>query len=680
MPLFPNYGPTYYDQESQYIRSYMEDFYYQASTINQAQWTEADTDARFAAGDQTAWNDYYGNLPMNQRKTFNFNHIRPLINNVSGHQCQNKKSMIVTPQENGDQVTADQYTKVMMWATKQDNILQTISDAFKDSLINGMSLLKIWVDYTSDPVSGDIRVDREAINSILIDPFFRKRDLSDCRAIWNRSFVTKREALVLIPGQEEAINSLYPMDQRDGKFNFMPENFNYSMKNLLTYDEFYYRDWREQTVLIDTNTGESTDWNGKDEDLREFLSFAPEMIVQKTTVPTVKLAIVVQGRVLYNGAQPSGLDSYPYIPILCYYEPDLPYYPWRLQGMVRGLRDAQYLYNRRKVIELDIAESKLGSGYFAKEDAVVNPKDLYKTGQGQVIWVKKNAQMSDVIPIPSTGVDPSLLQLSQNMGAEFEMLSGVSKEQLGMGADNVAGIVEMVRLKASAVGLQGIFDGLDTAQGYLGEKMLRVIQNNFTPGKVRRIIGEEPQPQFYNKAFGKYDAVVEDGLNTSTQKQLQFGQMVQLKQVGVPISDQDILEAATLQGKQKIIDNMVQQQQAQQQAEQQQMQAQQQIAQQDQEAKMALAMSSARAQDAQANERNSRIEENKALAIERLAEAEKDKDMAMLNIIKAVKEISHMEIDEILKALNAVNMIKEQTMPPQMSDLQQVDRGTTLSQ
>ena len=33
---------------------------------------------------------------------------------------------------------------------------------------------------------------------------------------------------------------------RDGKFQFMPESYNYGYKNLLTYDEFYYRDYRTQ--------------------------------------------------------------------------------------------------------------------------------------------------------------------------------------------------------------------------------------------------------------------------------------------------------------------------------------------------------------------------------------------------------------------------------------------------
>ena len=139
--------------------------------------------------------------------------------------------------------------------------METISESFQGSLITGMNLLQVWLDFRSDPVSGNIRVDNCSYNSFLIDPYFRKADLSDCNALWKRSFINKREALSLLPDKEDIIMSLYGQDNRDGKFQFMPENYAFSgLKNLLTYDEFYYRDYRTQRMLIDSQTGETTEW------------------------------------------------------------------------------------------------------------------------------------------------------------------------------------------------------------------------------------------------------------------------------------------------------------------------------------------------------------------------------------------------------------------------------------
>ena len=137
----------------------MEAFYAESITINQSFWSEADTDTRFFSGDQTLWSDLYGNLPANRRRQFNFNRIRRVINMISGHQRRNRKSTVVVPEENSNNLTADQFSKVMMWCNNKANVLETISDAFQGSLVTGMNFLHVWVDYRSDPVSGNIQVD-----------------------------------------------------------------------------------------------------------------------------------------------------------------------------------------------------------------------------------------------------------------------------------------------------------------------------------------------------------------------------------------------------------------------------------------------------------------------------------------------------------------------------------------
>src|ERR1700678_3147587 len=105
----------------------MQSSYAESITINQAFWGEADTDLRFYSGDQTLWNDLYGNLPANRRRQFGFNRIRRNINVITGHQRKNRKSITTTPRENADNLTSDQLSKVLMWTCERDNILHTIS-------------------------------------------------------------------------------------------------------------------------------------------------------------------------------------------------------------------------------------------------------------------------------------------------------------------------------------------------------------------------------------------------------------------------------------------------------------------------------------------------------------------------------------------------------------------------
>ena len=657
--LFPQLGPQYYDERHKGILSRMEAAYAESITINQSQWAEADTDLRFYTGDQTMWNDLYGNLPANRRRNFNFNRIRRVVDMVSGHQRRNRKSTICTPVENGDAQTADQFTKILMWINNQEGVLDTISEAFQGSLITGMNFLQLWMDYREDPISGNIKVDNCSYNSFLVDPYMRKQDMSDCNYIWKRSYLTKRECIALLPEYTEEVMSLWGHDNRDGKFQYMPESYNYGLKNLLTYDEYYYRDYRTQKMLVDTQTGESMEWRSSNEEgLKQFLQAYPSVTVIDQEIPTVRLAIVVQAKVMYDGPQPMGIDSYPFVPVLTYYHPESPYWPFRVQGMVRGLRDSQYLYNRRRVVELDILESQINSGYIYKENALVNPRDVFLSGQGKGLALKSDANMGDVVPIQAPQIPPSMIQLSELLAKEIQEVAGVSDELLGFdNKDTLSGYHAMLKQSASTTTLQCVFDLLDKSQKLLGKKMIELIQANFTPGKVKKILeGEEPQPQFYSKAFGKYHCVVEEGLNTSTQRQMQMAQMLMLREAGVPISNEDLIESSTMQNKKQIVESMQQQQQQQAQMQQQQMQA----ALQEQAARTELAQARAEADRGLGVERTSRVQENQALAVERRAAAVKDQEIGLLNLVKALKEIDTVDLEHVEKLMALERGLREQ--------------------
>lgn len=667
MPLFSDMPDELYANDRDILLR-MEKSYQDSITMNLSFWGEADLDTRYEAGDATLWNEVYNNMPANRRRNFNFNRIRRVISMMDGYQRRNRKSTIVVPIENASEHTADQFTKTMLWIDKQQGISETISSAFHGALVTGMNLLQLWVDYRSDPINGEIKLDNCSYNSFLIDPYFRKSDLSDCSFIWKRTYLTKSEAKSLMPDKAEEIESLYGVTNKDGKFKFMPETYNFGAQNLLSYDEYYYRDYRTQRQLVDVQTGETMEWKSEDDSiLKRILEMHPQLSLIESEIPTVKMAIVIQDRVMYHGPNVSGLDSYPFIPVLGYYTPQLPYFPWRIQGVVRGLRDAQYLYNRRKIIELDILESQVNSGWIAKENVVINSEDLYKTGQGQVIFTKFDANIGDVVQIQAPQVPPSMIELSKQLATEIQEISGVSEELLGSATDDSAGILSMLRQGAGLTTLQGLFDGLDYAQKLLGKQIIKLIQNNFTPGKMKRILGEDPSQEFYTKTFGNYDSAVEEGYNTTTQRQMQFAQIMQLKEMGVPIPDENVIDAATIQDKKKIRDAIVQNQQ--QQMQQQQQQFQMQMA--DMEAKTKLVNAQAAADTGLGLERMSRIQENSALAEERRAKAVHDLDAGALDKARALKELQAMDLDQLEKTIQLLAALKSQTKQDNLEMAQQ---------
>lgn len=656
MTLFPSLNESNYVDNDSNILKLMDYTYAKYITINQSFWNEADLDFRFRSGDQTLWNDIYGNIPAFRKKQFNFNRIRRVTNMITGYQRQHRKSTICTPIESSDETTADQFTKLLFHANSKGNVLETVSEAFDGAITGGLNLLSVWMDFRNDPVNGDICVDNLAYNSYLIDPFFKKKDLSDCNSLWTRKYLSRAQVNALLPGREADLINMRGSGNKDGKFQFMPESANYSNGDLLIYDEFWYLDTRRQKVLCDVQSGETMEWKGQDDDLGDFLKIYPQLIVLDQEIPTVKLAIVVQGRVMYQGENPLGIDRYPFVPVWGYYEPQVSSFSNRIQGVVRGLRDAQYLYNRRRGIELDILESQITSGFVYREDALVNPKDVFLQGQGRGLPLKNTGRpiSEDVSQIQPPQIPPSMIQLSELLGKEIVEISGVNEELLGSAQDDKAGILSMLRQGAGLTTLQVLFDNLDQSQKELGDLQLELIQQNWTPGKVRRVIGEEPTQEFYNRAFGKYGSTIEDGLNTSTQRQMQFAQLLQLRETGVPVPTDLLIKSSTLQNKKELIDAI----QAQEQQASQQSQMQQQAEIQVLQAKIQDLNAKAMANEGLGVERASRIQENRALAIERLAEAQKDRDLGTLDRIKAAKELTTLDLDQIERAISILKTIQ----------------------
>lgn len=645
------------------IKTKMDNDYTNNLSLWSIAWTQGNIDVRLEAGDSSLMAQLNQQTLTTGSNSYYFNRVRPICNMVSGYQRRNRKSSIVVPLENGDQQTADQFTKILLHIYKKENVYETISEAFhQGACITGMNLLQIYLDFTTDPINGDVKVDNLAYNEYMIDPYFRKPDLSDASFIWRRTFMTHSAAAAIMPeDQYENIMRLQgnPTGMaKDGRFQYMPEAYGYAQGNRISYDEYWYRDYRSAKFLYDTVTGESIDISYDDKiDIDRFLADNAQVKVVSKTVPTVRLAIMIQDQVFYDGQNPLGIDEYPFIPVIGFYNKSMPYMYQRISGICRSLRDPQILFNRRVILSADLLESQVNSGWIFKENAPLDVKHLFQTGQGRIIPVKDEAQLADIQPIVPPQIPPSFFQLQEVFDKELYNCAGLSEENLGkIVGDDASGFLSALRQGAGLTAQQPIFDRLDLSQNLLGNRILQVVQNNYTPGKIKRMLeGEEPAPLFYNKAFGKYHCMVEEGFDTQSQRQMEFAQLLQLRQAGITIPDTTMISKATLQGKNDLIKQMEQSQQQQQQIQQQQLQLQM----QELQSRTELSHARSEADRGLAYERIARVEENHALAQKQLAEANKEDELAVLNKVKILREIEGLDLTHLQNLISLANSLKQ---------------------
>lgn len=645
------------------IAKELDDFYKESQSLSQQWWVEADLDFKMATSQQDYWNNFYGFNNYRNQKQLQFNKILRIINMVGGYQRDNRLATIVTAGDNDPDAgqTAEDRTTVLQWCMDKDSTYGKISDCFDGANIVGLNLLHTWMDFREDPENGEIRTDRIPYNAFIMDNYWTKQDLTDCDRIWTRKYVTKRQLASLFPKIEKDLPYLGKgYAAKDGKFQFLAQNWYQYQQEMYAYDEYWVRDYKLVRKILDKSTGEVAEWKGNREQFQLMRRFNPNLELIKAHMPTIKWYVLVNNHLIYEEQAPWGLDRFPFVPFICYHWPEVQNYAYRYQGLVRAVRDSQIEVNRKRNRLLDILDAQVQSGLMVKEDALVNPEDAFFQGPGKVLFFKNTANLaSDVTSIPTPPVGSGWMELIQTF--EKEIMDIVGPEELfaqNMGAKEMTGILMKLKQGAGLTGLRNIFDRLNLSQIYLGEIFDDLVINNFSKGKVAKILGRMPTDIFFDEEFSKYNCVVEEAELTSTQRQLQFVQALQMKQMlsdPSAIGDDYLIEKSSLQDKKGIIDRIVQKAQMQQQIEQVQMQ------QQMQHQEVITRSLEAKAQNdfASAEERKARAIADIGLAKERTSQAVEDRALASLNNAKAIKELQEIDEDRLYKLADYILSIQE---------------------
>ena len=548
------------------------------------------------------------------------------------------------------------------------------SEAFEHMLKTGLAIVGIYMDYQNDKVNGDIKFYWKPFNALMLDPYFTRRDLSDCDQASTRDLLSREQVKALLPWVPEDIINSIPTGIRDNKYQYLgiyrQYNSTYIAKNLLTYDQYWRRINKPQKFLVDLETGVSQEWTGDEEEervLREEIGQGKRVELINSHKRSVELNIIVGGKLVYEGPDPTGLDTFPFIPLIAYHEPLIDTYELKIQGVVRSIRDAQRQYNRRHSQIIDLMESIINTGFIHKNGAVLDPDMLFQSGQGRNIVVNPEFDVqADIKQISPPNIPSGYLQYQDIMDNNIMEIPGASEELLGLsstGDVQVSGKLAEVRASNGLKGNRGLFDNFEFAQKLFGDLNVMAVQRNYTPGKVWRITGQEPTPQFFSQQFEQYDCVIKSAVKTQTQREAYYYQLLQLRALGIYVSDEQLIEAAPLQGKTKLVEEAQKNSEMKRKV--------QELEIEDRKIKNMQLMSLADQNVALAQERRARVLSDIGLARERISEGEQNYAKALLDNAKTVSE---MKANHNNSVMDAVRLAME------MSQLSKERANETLEQ
>lgn len=515
------------------VRQWLDNLYSKFQPIEQARWNQSNIDTLFYAGSQTFINRYFNFAPTSSYQQFYFNLLQQPVNLVTGYQRQNRKSLIFDATNGGDPTTCDQYTKLIMQANNQGGINEVFSKACELAAVSGLVLLQPYLDFSSgDPAQGEVKLKVWEYNSFLCDPYFREANMEDAQYVWCQEYISKKEAEDRFPDKVQNIAPMAGTPQRYGSFYFLPENYNMARNDLMVLSYVWYKWKRKKKVLYSQSTHQFIDYSEKHANVDELLYNLPDLQLVEIEVPTWKLAVVLNDQLMYQGDNPLGFDDCPFIPVFWNYEPHQNYYDLRARSLVKTMRDAQFLLNRRIVINHDITEATINAGWKRKVGAVANEDNLKKSGQGWDVIVNEGYELTDVEKIMPSGVPDSDLALAEQLNALIFSVSGVNIENWSAQEDSQAsGLTVMLKQAANLMVLQKYFDQWDYSLKLVGNLLLKVVLNNWNAAKVKLMINEEPTEFFYSGVFSKYHVLAEEGLNTPSQRAMQAKQMLDINQI-----------------------------------------------------------------------------------------------------------------------------------------------------
>jgi hypothetical protein len=376
----------------------------------------------------------------------------------------------------------------------------------------------------------------------------------------------------------------------------------------------------------------------------------PNLAVIEGYYRTVDYNIIVENRLLYSGEDPWGLGEYPFVPYYCVFDPSYDLFQWKIQGLQRLLRDSNEEYNMRKSKLLDIMDSQIGSGWKAKSGAVSNPKSLFQTGQGKVVFFNPGFEVTDAERIDPPNIPESLFALQESFDADikdFVDLGALGSDQ----TDRMSAMLFKMKQSMAIMQLGPIMDNFKEADYLLNKKVLKLIQK-FTPEKVERLIKQTPTNEFYNGTFLDYDIDFAEMPLTDYQKQSAFMQAWSMKQGGMDVPDEMLWELSPYPISKKGQELIQRQQEAAQAAQQQEMEDKKQVNE--------LLQAKAFTDISLGEERLSRIKYDAALSEERLAAAQEERSRSVLNDVRAAKEIQDIEIGSAEKILNMIRGLEEE--------------------
>ena len=530
--------------------------------------------------------DDIAKLDAEQRPHLTVNEILPTINTVLGEQARTRADAQFKPRGGGANAeVADVLNKLYLQITDDNNMEWVESTVFEDGVIGGRGYFDIRMDFMTN-IAGDIKITAEDPHDIIIDP-----DAKDyLPKTWKEVFKTRWLSVDDIEenyGKEAANKVRYVADDYDSlgvdSMTFQETFSNNNDNGTTPYTggtqedentirkvrviERQHRKMRKVRCFVDNTTGDMQDVpEGIDDARAQQMAAELNLSIMARMKKDIRWTVTADQFVLFDEWSP--YDDFTIVPFFAYFRRGKPF------GVVENLLSPQDNLNKVVSQELHVVNTTANSGWTFESGSLIDMTrdDLERDGAktGLVLEHARNSEPPKKIlpnPIPQ-GLDRISMKATQFV----RDISGVSESMLGYDGQEVSGVAIEKKQLRGLTQLQALFDNLNKTRHILAERILKLVQTFYTEERVVRVTnfaksGNPTEEEMINVmtatgeilndiTLGEYSVTISSVPARDTFNDSQFAEALSLRNVGVQIPDDTVIEYSNLSQKYQVAERV----------------------------------------------------------------------------------------------------------------------------
>jgi len=436
--------------------------------------SEMRADIEMAWGDQWYFVD---SVRKTTRPYLSINIINGRIRRRSGFIRQNMpEARVVSLSSYGDEFCDVMQQALKYIYSEKDNYINRMS-AIDDALAAGIGWLYVYMDYNDDIINGDVKILKVSPFDIVFDPYISSPDFSDMRYLVHRSYMHKKDLIEMYPQYKDDIEILN--GESESEFENEVARTYISKEDMINVFDYWYTKHEYEEWYVNLTTGEY----GKYDD--SLLPMEGEIKLVRKKKPKVYLRRCISDRiVVYDKISPFHESRFPYIPIVCYANFTHPNWEHRIKGIARTLKDLQLEKNKRRSSITRNVLNKFLRGYMKLRDETADLQ-AYLNSDMEVLEVDSLDSIKEIDP---PKIPEALMILEKEIDNDLNVVD-TNLEMLDNATTYQAVGALQLKLRENLIGDQEIYDNVNYAMHKVSSYIVEMVNTLWTVEKFKKIVG-----------------------------------------------------------------------------------------------------------------------------------------------------------------------------------------------